>query len=322
MAEEDKKKKGKDLYRVFAIGIIIIVIILAIITPIFLSVFMHFEIFSKALGDANGWLGYWGGYLGAIIGAITVFIATSLQLKSQKRLHKETLDVHISSMKESAWLNDQQQRQLTISNLRINKIDSLVQELIHLNILNSDRFNILRQCNYYNHLVKVADEKIKNEIMLLNVEKILDGKVIKSTQSIKIPKGKLNNSNIKRKRKRIDIKKALEKRNEYNNLKYEYLEQETVKRNKIRFSSAKLKSEAMFVSGLDDELNEFRGYQSKVLDLFYELNVENNISKKEYDSIIEFHVEKFMRENNRAIWKCKQRLNNELLSFQKGDVTI
>ena len=318
MAEEDKKKKGVELFKVFGV----VVIILAIATPIILSVSMHVDIFSKALGDANGWLGYWGGYLGAIIGAITVFIATSLQLKSQKKLHKETLKVQIASIEESARLADQQQRELTISNLRINKIDSLVQELIHLNILNSDRFNILRDCNYYNHLVKVDDEKIKNEMMLLKAEKILNGKVIISTRSINIPKEKLNNSNIKRKRRRIDIEKALEKRNKNKNLKYRYLEQETVKRNEIRFSSAKLKSEAMFVDGLDDELNEFRGYQNEVLDFFYELNVKNNISKDSYDSLIEFHVDKFMQENNKAIWKCKQRLDKELLSFQKGNVTI
>ncbi|MDR4928269.1 hypothetical protein [Peribacillus simplex] len=319
MAEEDKKKKCVVLFKVFGV----VVIILVIATPIILSVFMHAEIFSKALGDANGWLGYWGGYLGAIIGAITVFIATSLQLKSQKNLHKETLVVQKASIEESARLNDQQQREFTISNLRINKIDSLVQELLLLNLKNSERFNILRECNYYNHLVKVADEKIKKEIMLLKVEKIVEeGKVIKSTQSFKIPKEKLNNSNIKRKRRRIDIKKALEKRNENINLKYEYLEQETAKRNEIRVSSAKLKSEAMFVNGLDNELNAFRGYQSEVIDLFYNLNVKNNISKDEYDSLIEFHVDKFMRENNKAIWKCKQRLDKELLSFQKGNVTI
>ncbi|MFY0800938.1 hypothetical protein [Peribacillus frigoritolerans] len=318
MAEDDKKKKGVDLFKVFGV----VVIILAIATPIILSVFMHAEIFSKALGDANGWLGYWGGYLGAIIGAITVFIATSLQLKSQKNLHKETLDAQIASIEESARLNDQQQREFTISNLRINKIDSLVQELLHLNLLNSERFNILRECNYYYHLVKVADEKIKKEIMLLKAEKIVEGKVIKSTQSFKIPKEKLNNSNIKRKRRRIDIKKALEKRNENINLKYKYLEQETAKRNEISVSSAKLKSEAMFVNGLDNELNAFRGYQREVIDLFYKLNVKNNISKKKYDSLLNLHADKFMRENNKAIWKCKQRLDKELLSFQKGNVTI
>lgn len=121
----------------------------ALLIPVFLSWFMHFDVFSEALGDANGWLGYWGGYLGALMGAITVFIATSLQLKSQEKLHKETLNGQMESIK----ITDRQQRELAIANLRINKIDSVVQELIHLNILNFERFNILTTYNYYNDLV-------------------------------------------------------------------------------------------------------------------------------------------------------------------------
>lgn len=316
MAEEDKKKKGVVLFKVFGV----VVIILVIATPIILSVFMHAEIFSKALGDANGWLGYWGGYLGAIIGAITVFIATSLQLKSQKNLHKETLELQKSSVEISAKLADQQQRDLTISTLRINKIDSLVQELMYLETLNTDRFNILRSCNYYNHLVKLDTDKIRYEKKLLKAERLLNGKGKITTRFIKISKVKLNNNKIKRKRNRIDLKKVIERRKENIELHYEYLEKETAKRVEIRLSSAKLKSYAMFVEGLEDDLDEFRGYQTEILKLFYKLNVDNTISNDDYESLIEFHGNKTMKESNKAIMRCKQRLDRELLLFQKGNV--
>ncbi|MBG0918936.1 hypothetical protein [Exiguobacterium sp. SRB7LM] len=151
MGEKLIKKKEVNYLRRIGIGAVILIVL----TPVILSLFMHVEIFSKAIGDANGWLSYWGGYFGAIIGAVTVSIATSLQLKAQKSLQKETLKVQLESMIESARLNDKQQRELIISNLRINKIDNLVQELLHLNTLNFEWFNILRNYNdHYNFAKK------------------------------------------------------------------------------------------------------------------------------------------------------------------------
>ncbi|MBG0918935.1 hypothetical protein [Exiguobacterium sp. SRB7LM] len=100
---------------------------------------------------------------------------------------------------------------------------------------------------------------------------------------------------------------------------YEYLEQETFKRNEISHSSAKLKSEAMFVEGLEAELDEFRKYQHKLLEIFHEINKNNKISWKEYDKKVELNSEKFMKISNQTIRQCKKRLDKEILSFKKGD---
>lgn len=295
MKEKIKKKKEVDYLRKIGIG----AVSLAVLIPIFLSLFMRFEIFEKALGDANGWLGYWGGYFGAIIGAVTVFIATSLQLKAQKSLQKETLEVQLESMIESARLNDKQQRELIISNLRINKIDSLVQELLHLNILNFEWFNILRQYNYHYHSAKKTKEEIEKDQELLKAEKRLSRREIKSIKS------------------RI-TKKEAELKSDFD-LIDGYLEQETFKRNEISHSSAKLKSDAMFIEGLDEELDEFRKYQHKLLNMFYEINKNNKISWTEYDKKVELNIDKFMEISNETIRQCKKRLDTEILSFEKGD---
>lgn len=293
--EQASKEQNVNHLKWMGIG----VVILAIGTPIALSRLMHNELFSNSLGDANGWLGYWGGYFGAIIGAITVFIATSLQLQLQKSLQKETLEVQLESMIESAKLNDKQQRELTISTLRVNKIDSVVQELLHLNILNFERFNILRQYNYYDCVEKNLVMKIKRDHLLLKTEKTLNRR---DAKSIKI--------------KIMDNEK---KRIANNELINKLLEQETFKRNEIRLSSAKIKSEAMFVKDLDEQLDDFRGYQDEIIDLFYEANRNNNLTWNEYDDLIENHTDKFMRMNNKTIRKCKSRLDEELLLFEEGN---
>lgn len=291
---EEKIKVKKDVSQSKKVGIGVVA--LAVFTPIFLSLFMNLEIFSKALGDANGWLSYWGGYFGALIGAITVFIATSLQLKAQKSLQKETLEVQLESMIESARLSDKQQRELIISNLRINKIDSLVQELLHLNILNFEWFNILRQYNYRYNLAKKKKEEIQ---ALLEAEKKSNRREIKSIKT------------------RI-IKKEAELRVNVD-LVDEYLEQETFKRNEIRHSSAKLKSEAMFIEGLEKELDELRKYQNELLNKFYQINESNKISEKEYEEKVDLHIDKFMGISNVTIRQCKMRLDQEILSFERGN---
>ncbi|MDH2363779.1 hypothetical protein [Priestia megaterium] len=130
-----------------------------LLIPIAIAFFMHFKVFSHALGDANGWLGYWGGYLGVLIGAATVYILTHKQLKTQEKLHKGALtsqlklhkenlehqkNLQMDSIKVSADMNDQRQRDLIIANLRIEKIDKLVVEIINVSGMISERFNILR----------------------------------------------------------------------------------------------------------------------------------------------------------------------------------
>ncbi|MGE6376599.1 hypothetical protein [Peribacillus muralis] len=310
------------------IGIILIILLI----PIFITILMHIDIFSGALGDANGWLGYWGGYLGALIGAATVYIVTTMQLQTQRKLHEENLKAQIrlneESIKEqlrlhnsnieqqrelqskSIKINDSRERELIIANLRLNKIDSLIQELILINRLNSERFNILRSYNFYNDMKKDCENKIYEERKQRKFMKILESskKSVISSKYRKFPKNKVN----KIKYKNINLEKILVRRKEYFEKREEVMDQETEKRNEIRISSAKIKSEGLYVNQIDDELNSFRVYQTEIIELFYNEVLNDNKSLDEFYSLIDYHDEKFMKKNNAAIHLCVRKLNQEL----------
>ena len=305
-------------------------LITVLITPISIALFMHGDIFSKALGDANGWLSYWGGYLGALIGAATVYIATRQQLKTQEKLHAESLkkqtdlhkdnliqqkEIQLESIRMSTEQNDDRQRDLLIVNLRINKIDNVVQDLIKINILNSERFNLLSRYNQYNNWKKDLVIRINKERMMIRVEKIPNKKVRQSFRSLKIDKSNL----YKLKHKRINLNKTLEKEEAYANKINDLLDQETRIRNEIRLLSAKIKSDAMFAD-LDDDLNSFRRYQDNILDLFYQKVEDDNLSEKDLYDLIDFHREEFRKLNNGALWACKKELNAQLLMLQKRKI--
>lgn len=303
-------------------------LIIAIITPISIAFFMHEDIFSRALGDANGWLGYWGGYFGALIGAATVYIATRQQLETQKKLHMESLEkqtelhrdnliqqkeLQLESIRIGAEQNDERQRDLLIVDLRIKKIDSVVQDLINLNILNWERFNLLSEYNTYNDRKKNLNMRIRKERRIIIVEKISEKKVKRSVRLLKIHKNNLH----KLRQKRINLEKAIDRKNEYINLINDLLDKETRKRNEIRLLSAKVKSDAMFAD-LDDDLNSFRGYQDYILEFFYQIVIEDALSKESFDNLIKARSEELQKLNNKAIWLCKNKLNSQLLLLQKG----
>ncbi|MBD8847319.1 hypothetical protein [Priestia megaterium] len=303
-------------------------LIIAIITPIAIAYFMHKDIFSRALGDANGWLGYWGGYLGALIGAATVYIATRQQLETQKKLHMESLEkqtelhrdnliqqkeLQLESIRIGAEQNDERQRDLLIVDLRIKKIDSVVQDLINLNILNWERFNLLSEYNGYNDRKKNLNIRIRKEKGIITLEKLSKKKVKRPLRLLKIRKNNL----YKLRQKRINLEKALAKRNEYINLINDLLDRETRKRNEIRSLSAKVKSDAMFAD-LDDDLDAFRGYQDYILEFFYQKVLEDTLPKESFDNLIKSRSEELQKLNNKAIWLCKSKLNAQLLLLQKG----
>ncbi|MFC4322617.1 hypothetical protein [Litchfieldia salsa] len=306
---------------------------LVLVIPLCISFLMHLNVFSKALGDANGWLGYWGGYLGALIGAATVYLLTNKQIQAQKELHKETLNgqlklhesnliqqrkLQMDSIEESAKVNDQRQRELIIAQLKISKIELIIQDLITIQTLSTERFNSLRHYNQYNVLKKSLVKSIKNKRSRIRAQMILDRKsVTMSKSTITIQLGRLNN--IQRKYKRFKLDKALELRKYYLEKIDEILEKETDIRNEIRKHSAKIKSNAM-ISNFDDELNEYRGYLNNVSEVFYEIVSKDRLSELGFYGLIDFHVDKHLIETNKALNKCKKRLSEELLLFSRGEV--
>lgn len=316
----------KELKLLKVTGIIFIILLI----PIFVAVLMHIDVFSRALGDANGWLGYWGGYLGALIGAATVYIVTTMQLRTQRKLHeqnlKEQFDLHNSnlvhqrklqmeSIKISADINDLRERDLIIANLRINKLDTIIQELIIVNKLNSDRFNILNTYNQYNHIRKKLNIQIKKERERRDLIKFLRSikEIRLSTQYLLIPKTKVNRKMYKK----IDWDKVVVRRNKYSANCDDLLDKETEKRNEIRVSSAKIKSEGLIVK-IDDELDSFRGFQTNVLNLFQTSIISDTLSERSFKTLLETHEKRFLVENNKVINLCADKLTGEIKAFKKN----
>lgn len=316
-----------------------LLLVLVAIIPIALARFMHNPKFSTALGDANGWLGFWGGYIGAIVGALTVYLVTIKQLETQRILHNDTLktqtklhnealvtqtDFHknnmieqrklqMESIQESAKLNDLRQRDLIISNMRIDKIEIIVQDLISLNIINFERFNIIRDYNQYNARIKEIEKILLEEKKMRSVAKSLKHKTIKIEHSFRINKKKFT-----RLFRKYNFNSLIETRSKYLGIKDDLLEKETNKRNEIRKISAKMKSDALF-AGLDESLDSFRAYQNDVMQLFTDEIVKNEIKEKEMISLLDSHIEKFMKLSNEAIKDCKTRLNSEVTTFLNGN---
>lgn len=307
------------------------ILFFVLIIPIIIALLMHKDVFSGALGDANGWLGYWGGYLGALIGALTVYIVTRMQLETQRKLHEknfqEQLDLHNSNLEHqralqmesinvSADINDLRERDLIISNLRINKLDTIIQELINLNKLNSDRFYILSTYNQYNHLRKKLNIKINKERERRNLIMYLRNikEIRLSKQYILVPKTKLK----RKKYKKTDWEKVFLRRNEYSAKCDDLLDKETEKRNEIRVSSAKIKSEGLIVK-LDDELNSFRVYQINLLKIFQDSIISNTLPETSFKNLLETHEKKFLVEINKVIHLFADKLTGELESFKKNE---
>ncbi|MGE8079037.1 hypothetical protein [Peribacillus loiseleuriae] len=302
-----------------------------LLIPVIIAWFMHFEVFSYALGDANGWLGYWGGFLGASISAATVYIVTSQQVKAQKKLHEENLveqirlheinlekqrEIQMESITESAKLSDRRQRELIIANMRLDKIESIVQELMIIQGVSSERFNILRTYNQYHHERKKIEIKLIKERDRRKLIKFLSGlKEIKVYEkTIKVSKTKLKN----KKHKNYNVEKAITKLNNLDKKCNDLLDKETEKRNVIIISSAKLKTESLFVK-LDDDLNSFRGFITEVLEFFSNLIRRDDKREDEFYSLIDFYEDEFLKRNNRAIGLCTRKMNGEVENFRNPD---
>lgn len=225
--------------------------------------------------------------------------------EEQKKLQMESITV-------SAKLNDKRQRELIIANIKFNKIESIIQELIILNGLNTERFNIIRTYNQYNHIRKNWDKKIIAERERRKLFRYLHSlkKIRLSGKTINISKKKIRKLNTTQ----LDIEKALPIRNNYNSSCNDLLDKETEKRNEIRVSSAKIKSEGIFVN-LDIELDSFRGYQARVLELFHDLIVEDVKDEESFLTLIEVYEDDFLKRSNAAIRICTDKLNRELNYF-------
>lgn len=242
---------------------LVVFMIVALVVPVFLSFVMNAEIFSKALGDANGWLGFWGGYLGAIIGAITVAVVTSIQMRVQRELHRETIkeqrELQILSIKETARLNDEQQRDIVVQDITLQKLDTITEHLIEIMGLNITRFNIVRRIVEYNELnTEILNEKIHIFDQRLQLDPEKDKEVIKEL---------VEELNIIR-----------DKNTEYLDLTDDLKEEETTYRLKIMALSAKILSESISID-IEDVIEPFRKKQSEIID-----DIHNQIL--EYDEYL------------------------------------
>ncbi|WP_243495775.1 hypothetical protein [Priestia aryabhattai] len=321
-------------------------LIIALIIPIFIACFMHFGVFSHALGDANGWLGFWGGYLGALVGAATVYILTRQQLKTQRELHTETIEgqtklheenlihqrkLQMESIEISADMSDQRQRDLIVANLRIDKVDKLIQEIISLNGIISERFNVLRRYAEYNDLKNDLLRRVYNEQRRRRSVKIFQkltrGKQIKvhiPYKKILISRSKFkkylyNQTKLENRKKRI---------NEYVEKIDRLLEEETLIRGKIRLINATIKSESI-IANLEDELDKFRGTQTTNLETFrsiiannQSLPIKDQMGKKDLLFMIDKQDERLMALSNQVLGICRERLEKELFLFTTKDGTF
>lgn len=296
---------------------------IALIIPVLIAYLMHSNVFSHALGDANGWLGFWGGYLGALVGAATVYILTRQQLKTQKELHDQNLqyqkELQMDSIKVSADMNDLRQRDLIVANLRIDKIDKIIQDIIALNGIVSERFNVLSAYAQY------AEAKEKIEFYII--------KELKRRKSIRPYRRLLKKSKLNlKKQKPISIINAFElgkfrpsqtNFEQWKNkiLKYDEIinnlkEQETELRNKIILALATIKSESMFVK-LEEELDSFRNTHHDTLEIFYELlaKEDHGVKPGAILFLIEKHHDRLQKLSNKTLRVCKRKLDDELYLF-------
>lgn len=234
-------------------------LVIALILPLILSFTMHMDLLSNALGDANGWLGFWGGYLGAIIGAITVAVVTSIQMKGQRELHRETIkeqrDLQIQSINEAAELNDKQQREIAVNNITLQKLDIITEHLIELMELNTTRFNLVRRIIEYNNYN----------------EQILNDKIQLFIQHSQLDKENLEEKENKDLNEQLKVIK--EKNMEYLGLTDDLKEEETTYRLKIMALSAKVLSESLLVD-LEATIEPFRKKQSEVVTDIYDQIIE------------------------------------------------
>lgn len=299
--------------------VIWIVVILTSI-PVILTLLMHCDIFSYALGDANGWLSYWGGYLGALIGAGIVFVVTNQQMKIQKSLHDETLkkqtkinkdnietqlDIHNRNMKEQkelqieaihkqTSLSDKKERELTISKIKLDKLDLIVQHLIELEGLTTTRFNLIREILYYKrYIAKVRSLIRKNNYRLYHKN--------------------ANRENIIRRENKF----KMQIENEQKELSYIW-DKETNMRIEIRVLSAKIKSESMFVD-MDDSLDNLRGDVNEGLSYFHEVIREEEIPYDKTLKEVDQENQHTINLINRSLSKCKSKIDAEMEKFLKDE---
>ncbi|MEO2222657.1 hypothetical protein [Priestia megaterium] len=316
-------------------------LIITLIIPVLIACFMHFNVFSHALGDANGWLGFWGGYLGALVGAATVYILTHQQLKTQRELHKETIEgqtqlhqenlihqrqLQMESIEISADMSDQRQRGLIVANLRINKIDNLMSEIITLNGVVSDRFNALRKYAEYTdwrkQLIKKIQREIKRKKSINKYQSIFRNGQIKLESRHTIRKLIISTRRLRKVQyNQLKLDKMKEEIYKYREKINELLEEETLLRNKIALMSATIKSESI-VANLEDELDFFRKVQTDNLNNFHALLTENqNLKpderkgKAEVLPLIDKAQVKSLSLVNQALAICREKREKEIFLF-------
>lgn len=217
-------------------------------------------------------------FLGSIIGGALTFIGVLITIKRNFELNKENLkyqeNIQKSSINKSAELNNKKERELIVANIQFSKLDLIVQHLIENNLLNTERFNVLRRYIDCCERINVVHKKRGGSFGESSYEE--------------------------------EIKPLFE---ELNIL----LEEETELRIKIMHLSAKIKSDSMYIDGMDDKLDSFRVFQTDTLEEFSDL-----IRQRKYDfgKLIEIRGDKIMKMSNESIRLCKRKIQEEMLDFQ------
>lgn len=147
------------------------------IGPFFVGHFIKEDFFSFAGGSTDSWISFWGSYGGALIGALTVYLVTSLQIKSQRDLQIQLIktehDNAINRENRSLYLNQQYE-----------KIEDSFAKIDEIILLYTKLNNSVSSFVFYRELLK--DESFKGIPQEQFVEKEIKNKIdIKKGEAIK-----------------------------------------------------------------------------------------------------------------------------------------
>lgn len=223
-------------------------------------------------------------FLGSIIVGALTFIGVIITIKKNSEINHDNLEhqkkLQLESINKAAELNDKRERQLIVANIKFRKLDSIVQHMIENNSLNDERFNIIR--NYIDCRKRIRSTR--------------KTKYTSVTLDVKIGRKHLN-----------DRLNALN--DELNVL----LDEETKLRIEIMSISAKIKSDSLYIEGLDTKLDSFRVFQADIIEEFSELirreeyEFEENLKEKS-----EMHLDKV----NESIRLCTDMINEEMKELE------
>lgn len=254
--------------------IFITIISLALLITTFGFIYLVFDlVFNLSETNFSGIVAFLGSI---IVGALT-FIGVIITIKKNREINHDNLEhqksLQLESINKAAELNDKKERQLIVANIKFGKLDLIVQYMIESNSLNNERFNVIR--DYIDCRISLREAR---KIAVSDEQPTITSRIKNLTDEL-----------------------------------YLLLDEETRLRIKITSLSAKIKSDSLYINGLDDKLDSFRVFQTYILEEFSEL-----IRQKEYDfgDLLEEKSEKLMERVNASIRLCTEIIKEEMVKLE------